>query len=173
LIIAPESGHRPGLFDRRYPQLVRVVLVLTLATFSGAVGQIFLRRGMQIIGSLESYAPLDLIAYFLKALTQPHVIGGTALSAIGYFCLLAALSWTGVTVAFPLTSLEYGFAAILAVMILKEAVPPLRWMGIACVILGVILISASGENESGKGKIRPREINQPEGIAEIDIDARR
>ena len=43
--------------------------------------------------------------------------------------LLAVLSWTGVTVAFPLTALEYGFAAVLAVFILKEAVPPMRCRG--------------------------------------------
>jgi drug/metabolite transporter (DMT)-like permease len=143
-------------------------LVLTLATFSGAVGQIFLRRGMLIMGSLESYAPLDLVMYFLRALVQPHVVVGTALSAVGYFCLLAALSWTGVTVAFPLTSLEYGFAAVLAVLILKEAVPPLRWVGIACVILGVILISSSGGDDTGSANIKTNEIQQAKGTTDLD-----
>ena len=154
-------------------ELLRVVLVLTLATLSGAFGQIYLRRGMQIIGSLESYAPLELCVYFWKALSQPNVIAGTALSAVGYFCLLAALSWTGVTIAFPLTSLEYGFAAILAVMILKETVPPLRWVGISFVILGVVLISASGGDETVPGGHQPSEVHQAVETSKLDVDSKR
>jgi drug/metabolite transporter (DMT)-like permease len=43
-----------------------------------------------------------------------------------------------------MTALEFGMAAILAVMILKEAVPTLRWAGIVLVIVGVILITIAG-----------------------------
>jgi drug/metabolite transporter (DMT)-like permease len=104
---------------------------------------------MQIVGSLESYWPLDLITYFIRAVLQPHVIVGTLLSFVTYLCILAALSWTEVTVVFPLTALEYGFGALLAVMILKEAVSPVRWAGITFVIIGVILISATGRGDTG------------------------
>jgi drug/metabolite transporter (DMT)-like permease len=129
------------------------VIAVVVATLAGAVGQILLRRGMQIVGSMESYMPLDMLAYFWKALCQPYVIGGTALSAVFYFCILAALSWSEVTVAVPLTALEYGFTAVLAVTILKEAVPPVRWAGIAFVIVGVILITAGGERSAPEAKI--------------------
>jgi drug/metabolite transporter (DMT)-like permease len=43
-----------------------------------------------------------------------------------------------------MTAIEYGFAALLAVIMLKEIVPPARWAGIALVIIGVILIARSG-----------------------------
>ena len=120
--------------------MIRVIIAMVLATAAAAVGQILLRKGMQVVGPLESYAPLDMASYFLRALLQPYVIGGTVLSAVFYFGMLAALSWTGVTVVLPLTAIEYGFATVLAVTILKEAVPPLRWAGIAFVIVGVILV---------------------------------
>ncbi|MCW5977375.1 MAG: EamA family transporter [Bryobacteraceae bacterium] len=128
--------------------MFRVIVATLIATSAGAVGQILMRRGMQIVGPLESYAPLDLVAYFWRALCQPYVIGGTILSAVFYFCILAALSWTDVTVAIPLTAIEYGFTAVLAVTILKEAVPPLRWAGIVFVVIGVVLISAGGGDEA-------------------------
>ena len=127
--------------------MLRVLIAMTMATGAAAVGQILLRRGMQQIGSLERYAPLELAVYFWQALCNPYVIGGTVLNALFYFLFLAALSWTDVTVALPLTALEYGFAAVLAVLILKEVVPPIRWAGIALVIAGVILISL-GNGES-------------------------
>jgi drug/metabolite transporter (DMT)-like permease len=96
------------------------------------------------IGSLENYAPGPLVAYFWHALCNPYVIGGTILNAVFYFLFLAALSWTDVTVALPMTAIEYGFAAFLAIIILKESVPPIRWAGIGLVIIGVILIARGG-----------------------------
>jgi len=124
--------------------MLRVVIAMSIAAASAAFGQILVRRGMLQVGSLENYAPLALIAYFWHALCNPYVIGGTILNAIFYFLFLATLSWTGVTVALPMTAIEYGFAALLAVIMLKEAVPPVRWVGIVFVILGVILIARGG-----------------------------
>ena len=124
--------------------MLRVLIAMTVAAASAAVGQILVRRGMQQVGSLENYAPVALMTYFWQALSNPYVIGGTVLNAVFYFLFLAALSWTDVTVVLPLTAIEYGFAAFLAVMILKEQVSPMRWSGIALVILGVVLITRSG-----------------------------
>ena len=124
--------------------MLRVLIVMTIATAAAAFGQIFVRQGMQQVGSLEQYAPLALMSYFSQAVSNPYVLIGTALNTIFYVLFLAALSWTDVTVVLPMTALEFGMAAILAVMILKEAVPTLRWAGIALVIVGVILITMAG-----------------------------
>jgi drug/metabolite transporter (DMT)-like permease len=124
--------------------MLRVIVAMTIAAASAAFGQILVRRGMLQVGSLENYAPWPMIAYFWHALCNPYVIGGTILNAVFYFLFLAALSWTEVTVALPMTAIEYGFAAVMAVAILKESVPPVRWAGIALVVIGVILIARSG-----------------------------
>jgi drug/metabolite transporter (DMT)-like permease len=124
--------------------MLRVIIAMTIAAGSAAYGQILVRRGMLQVGSLENYAPGPLVAYFWHALCNPYVIGGTILNAVFYFLFLAALSWTDVTVALPMTAIEYGFAAFLAIIILKESVPPLRWAGIGLVIIGVLLIARGG-----------------------------
>jgi drug/metabolite transporter (DMT)-like permease len=124
--------------------MLRVIVAMTIAALSAAFGQILVRRGMLQVGSLENYAPWPLIAYFWHALCNPYVIGGTILNAVFYFLFLATLSWTGVTVALPMSAIEYGFAALMAVTILKESVPPVRWAGIALVVIGVILIARGG-----------------------------
>ncbi len=124
--------------------MLRVLIAMTVAAGSAAIGQIFLKRGMDQVGSLENYAILPVMVYFWHALCNPYVIFGTILNAVFYFLFLAALSWTDVTVALPMTAIEYGFAAILAIIILKESVSPVRWVGIALVIIGVILIARGG-----------------------------
>jgi drug/metabolite transporter (DMT)-like permease len=126
----------------------RVIIAMAVASAATAMGQILIRRGMQAIGPLETYAPLELIAFFVQALSNPYVIGGTALNAVFYFLLMTTLSWTGVTVALPFSALECGFAAMLAVTIMQEQVTPLRWVGIMFVVFGIILISMSHPRES-------------------------
>jgi drug/metabolite transporter (DMT)-like permease len=124
--------------------MLRVIVAMTIAAGSAAFGQILVRRGMLQVGSLENYAPWPLVTYFWHALCNPYVIGGTVLNAVFYFLFLAALSWTKVTVALPMTAIEYGFAAFMAVTILKESVPPIRWVGIVLVVIGVVLIARGG-----------------------------
>ncbi len=124
--------------------MLRVLIAMTVAAASAAVGQILLRRGMQQVGSLENYAPMALLIYFGHTVSNGYVILGTVLNTVFYVLFIAALSWTDVTVALPMTAIEYGFAALLAVMFLKEQVSPLRWAGIMLVIVGVIFIARSG-----------------------------
>ena len=125
--------------------MFRVLVVTFIAAVSAAVGQILVKRGMEIVGPLTSYAVLDLLSYFWRALCQPNVIIGTALNAVFYFCVMAALSWASVTVVFPITSIEYLIAAALAIWILHEKIPTLRWFGIVLVVTGVILIGLAGD----------------------------
>jgi drug/metabolite transporter (DMT)-like permease len=132
--------------------MLRVLTAMTAACLAAAVGQILVRRGMQQVGPLSTWAPLPLAAYFWRALTNPYVIAGTVGNALFYFLFLAVLSWANVTVALPLTALEYAFAAALSVAILKEAVPPLRWAGIALVIVGVALIGVGPAETSRAGQ---------------------
>jgi drug/metabolite transporter (DMT)-like permease len=124
--------------------MVKVLVAMTIAAAAAAVGQIFVRQGMQQVGSLDAYGPLALMGYFGEALVNPYVVIGTVLNAVFYFLFLASLSWADVTVVLPMTALEFGMAAVLAVVILHEAVPNLRWAGIVLVILGVMLITFAG-----------------------------
>lgn len=124
--------------------MLKVIIAMTIAAAAAAVGQIFVRQGMQQVGALEQYAPLALMGYFGQALLNPYVVIGTLLNGVFYFLFLAALSWTDVTVVLPMTAIEFGMAAILAVVLLNEVVPTMRWAGIALVIVGVFLIALAG-----------------------------
>lgn len=66
----------------------------------------------------------------------------------GVVCFLAeALIWTIVltklplSIAFPSGSIAFVFVAILSFVFLKEKVGKQRWMGIALILMGVLLVS--------------------------------
>jgi len=124
--------------------MARVIVAMIGASLAGALAQVLMRRGMQQVGSLETRAPVELLAYFWRALCNPWVIAGTVMSAVFYFAFLAVLSWAEVSVALPLTALEYIIVAFLGIVVLGETVPTLRWAGIVLVVAGVVLIGLAG-----------------------------
>jgi drug/metabolite transporter (DMT)-like permease len=68
---------------------------------------------------------------------------GIGLEAVGFFSLLALLSWADVSVVVPATALSYVTGACGAKFLLNEKVAPLRWAGVLLVCLGVALVSIS------------------------------
>lgn len=142
--------------------MMRVLAAMLGACVSASVGQILVRRGMLQIGELAGWSPRYLAAYFWHVLTNPYVIAGTVGNALFYFLFLAVLSWAPVSVALPLTALEYVIAAVLGILFLKEAVPPLRWAGIALIVAGVMLISLERQPQTRAGQARhPLEKETP------------
>lgn len=108
-----------------------------------------------IMLSLKKLAPI-LTGVGLEAISLPGLWGVTlALTESPYFWLGAAgmvasfivwmtvLSSIDLSIAFPLGSLSFILIPILSVIFLGESVPGTRWLGIAFIIAGIIMLSMS------------------------------
>ena len=74
---------------------------------------------------------------------QPHGADGVACGRIFFFLYSSALSWSPLSATQPFNALNYLFTALLARFILGERVEPARWLGIALIVAGVIIIGRS------------------------------
>jgi drug/metabolite transporter (DMT)-like permease len=142
--------------------MFKVIAAMLGACVAASIGQILVRRGMLQVGELSGWAPRYLVAYFWHALTNPWVIAGTVGNALFYFLFLGVLSWTEVSVALPLTALEYAIAAGLGILFLKEPVSPLRWAGIALVIAGVMVIGLDHRRQDTAAAATPASTTMPQ-----------
>jgi len=124
-VIGDEIDDLAGLYSRA--PLEAVLMLLFLLSLAGIP---------PAAGFLGKYY------IFLSLVESGHYV--LASVAVFYVLFLASLSWADVTVVLPMTALEFGMAAFLAVMILHEAVSTLRWTGIVLVIFGVLLITLAG-----------------------------
>jgi drug/metabolite transporter (DMT)-like permease len=103
-----------------------------------------------------------LAAHAMKQSARLQVIGGSAvglllqrgfglgtmwvgliLQALGFFTLLALLSWADVSFVFPATALNYVVGAAGSALFLREHVDRMRWAGVLLVCIGVAVICAS------------------------------
>jgi len=107
----------------------------------GAFGAILMKMGANNIGPAEISSFSQLIGFLFRMLTNFVLVAGIFL----YF--LSALTWsyllTRLDISFvqPILALTYVVTPILAIFLLGEHMPPLRWLGIAVIILGVFIVA--------------------------------
>jgi drug/metabolite transporter (DMT)-like permease len=84
--------------------------------------------------------PLKLLRNPLPLLTNWRVILGCFLYTVSAFLFIPALRGGELSVLYPVISLNYVWVAFLSMIILKERMNFLKWLGIIIIILSVTLI---------------------------------
>ena len=123
-------------------RLPKTVLVMSVATLFGALGDASLSRAMKEIGDVtQQLGQLGLLA--AQVIREPWIWVGVAFLALFLVLWLAVLSWADLSVALPLTALTYVFGALLAKYLLGEELTAARWAGTALVVVGVVMVAQS------------------------------
>ena len=117
---------------------MEIAISLACAILFGAVGDILLSRGMQQNGEVEIRRLSDLPRNIGIIVRTPCIISGIISLMFYFFSYLAALAYTDVSVAAPLTALSYVLVTIFAAVWMHERVNPARWAGVAIVTLGAV-----------------------------------
>ena len=118
-----------------------VVLLFALGILMGSFGSILMKFGVAPMGHISISSFPELIGFLFRIFTNITILCGMAL----YF--FSAVIWTYLLTKLPLTyvqpilALTYVTTPILAIFILNERVPLLRWVGILVVIVGVVIVS--------------------------------
>jgi drug/metabolite transporter (DMT)-like permease len=111
----------------------RKYMVLAGVTVFAAAGDSMLSHGMKQTGNISIH---NLQGVFL-AMRNPWVAIGIVLLLAFFASYMNALSWADLTYVLPATSLGYVLLALVAKFALREAVSPMRWLGIVLISGGV------------------------------------
>lgn len=121
---------------------IKTFVVLALAVIAGALGNLFLSRGMKLVGDFGS-TPGEWLAAFVRAFSIAQVRLGIA-CLIGFFLLyLATLSWADLSFVMPSSAVGYIVVALLAYFVVGERITVLRWTGTVAISLGVLLVGGT------------------------------
>lgn len=118
-------------------------IFLILFSVSLAVtGQFFLKKGMMDVGEIQLSitVPVFLIK---KIFSNFKLFLGFTLFGVSSFVWLVVLSKVPLSLAYPMVSVGYVFTVILAWQLLGEVVSPLRWIALAIICSGVVVLSRS------------------------------
>ena len=117
-------------------------LLIFIPIIIAAVGQIVLKLGMNKVGTIDS-GKAALLTFFTKALTTPLVLFGLLLYGLSAVLWLVVLSREKLSFVYPMVDFSYVVTIALSVVVLREEVPLLRWLGLGVICLGIILIAKS------------------------------
>ena len=125
-----------GLQKKTYALLASMV-------FFSSLGNVLLSRGMKQTGEILDFSPAALEAVFVKTFTNPSIWLGILSLLIFFVSYLLLLSWADFSYVQPASAIGYAFVAVLGYFVLGEFIPPMRWLGVLVICLGVALVEAS------------------------------
>ena len=102
--------------------------ILVASTFLGALGQLLFKIGVL------SQSEVALLAF---------VVAGFFIYIISTVLYLYTLSRTHLSWAYSFVGLSYIFTTVLALLVLKESIPILRWVGVIVIVAGVAISGLS------------------------------
>jgi drug/metabolite transporter (DMT)-like permease len=116
------------------------VLFFSLIVIAGTAGELCVSRAMKQVGEVHDFRPRAILRVFLQALRLKWLWIGVGLMTVGFFSLLAILSFENVSFVVPVSALGYVAGALGGRFFLGEQVNARRWAGILLVCVGVTLV---------------------------------
>jgi len=135
------------------PSTTKAKILLIGSILVGSSGQILMKLGTKELGGISFHgAPAqELISIF----TCPYIIAGLLCVGVGMLFWLTVLSRLELSFAYPIVALSYVLIlifdrAFLATNIfaVRFAGIPVRFLGIVCIMAGVILISRTEKRKA-------------------------
>jgi uncharacterized membrane protein len=119
---------------------VKALAILLFAVLLGAMGQIALKHGLNRVGIVGSRAVMRGI---LQVFRNRYILLGVLLYGASSVLWLYSMTRLDISFMYPMTSLSYVATAMFAVILLKERIVPVRWVGLVLIVAGSFLIAGT------------------------------
>lgn len=103
----------------------------------GVIGQICFKLGVRQAGKVE------LSLALLRLLFTPYIMAGILAYVISTLSWLSVLSKADLSFAYPMISFGYIIIVLVSLLLFKENVSSVRWLGVILISLGVFLTGRS------------------------------
>ena len=121
-----------------------IFLVLIVLFASG--GNIFLSQGMKQIGPVRVGSAMDLVRLLVAIFTNGWIWMGIAALLLFLGCFMVVLSWADYSFVSPASASVYMVVPLIGHFLMGEKVPPLHWIGIMIICVGVGLVRHTPPN---------------------------
>jgi drug/metabolite transporter (DMT)-like permease len=115
------------------------LFILFMVVF-GPLGNVLLGKGMKRIGAIQVASLAQVGQFLLRILTSATIWAGIASLLSFFVAYMLVLSWADYSYVQPASSVSYAVVALLAHFLLREAISPLRWLGVVIICLGVLVV---------------------------------
>ena len=115
------------------PAEMLAIIVVVIASLISSFSPVLLKKALQ-----RKFFPLKNI------FVNKYLFGAVAVFGVGTIGYIIALMNADLSVIYPLTSLSYVWVSLYSVKFLGEKMSKFKWVGIALIVAGVVLIGSEG-----------------------------
>ena len=120
--------------------LIFAVSLIFVTDICDTISQLFLKSAINL-SELHVNSIKKAIRLVIDLIKIPRVLIGFIFSTISLSVWLYALTKYDLNFAYSIDSMRYILIALASVLILKERIGVLRWLGIFAVICGIMLVA--------------------------------
>jgi len=117
-----------------------IIGLIFLTDLCDTVGQLILKSQINTLNQ-EVNTVKKAIMLILRLLKVARVWLGFTLSGVSLLIWLFVLSKADLNLAFSLDSMRYILIAAASAIFLKEKITKSRWLGVFCVVLGIVMVA--------------------------------
>ena len=141
--------------------LLKTYLLIFVMILAGPIGNVLLSRGMKRIGPITGWTLPALFHVGTEVFSSGSIWLGIGSLITFFVAYMLVLSWADYSYVQPASSLAYGVVAVLGYFVLGESISPVRWLGIAIICLGVLVV----------GQTHPQTAEVAQAAASGEADA--
>ncbi len=118
----------------------KTAIMVPLIVLFGSTGNILLSRGMKQLGAVRVASAMDLVRLFTGIFSSGWIWMGIGALLLYLGCFMVALSWADYSYVSPSSATVFVVVPLVGHFLLGEKVPPLHWVGIVIICVGVGLV---------------------------------
>ena len=123
---------------------MKATALALLATLIAASGQFLLKSGMSQVGPITGADLSRPFALLLRVFSTPLILMAIPLYVAGFLTWLIVLSKLDLSYAYSFLAVTYVLVPLLSWLFLGEQVPTMRWIGIAVICIGLVIVGRTG-----------------------------
>ena len=127
----------------------RIYVLLFLLVLLGSGGNTILSKGMKDAGDVDLSHWASLLSDAARVLTSGTIWLGIVMMLGFMVCHMLVLSMADYSYVMPFSAIAYAIVPLLGYLFLHEHVSAARWVGIALIFLGVLLINRTPPRTTG------------------------
>lgn len=119
---------------------MKAIALALLATLIATLGQLLLKSGMRQVGPISRADLSNPFPLLVTVFSNPLILIAIPLYVAGFLTWLIVLSKLDLSYAYPFLAVTYVLVPLLSWLLLGEHVPSMRWIGIAVICVGLVLV---------------------------------
>jgi len=125
----------------------KLLLILIFSDVLETLTQFCFKKSTFSVSGFEIEGFLDIFDFLHLVFSSPFLWLGLSSVLVTFIIWSTILSKIDLSVAVPICSFSYVTVPIVSIIFLHEQINALRWLGILCILVGVIFVSLSSKEK--------------------------